>query len=108
MPLRPRPRLVVVADDWSGRKTLLKLGAMYRVRQDALARSGLPFTFGERVRLRHIGYSIYDGAHGYAFETADGAVKSFFLRDEEPVSRLLETFEVVCGGPGSPAERKRS
>jgi hypothetical protein len=85
-----------MADDWTTRETILTLGAPYVVQHDAPAfpEAGFEagFEAGERVLLRHVGYSRYDGAYVYEFEVDGGARKSFWLFDRDPSSKLAETF----------------
>lgn len=86
-----------MADDWAGRKSLLRLGATYRVATDAPAVLGPSFVIGELVHLSHIGYSRYDSAYGYTFRADGGVEKSFFLGDDEPTNRLTDTFVEPTG-----------
>ena len=82
-----------MTDDWSHRRAALAEGATYRVMRDALSLpTGVHFKVGEVVRLRHVGYSHYDNSHAYTFEDQDGAEKSYWLHDDEPLERLTDTF----------------
>jgi hypothetical protein len=82
-----------MADDWGRRKTLLDTGELYRVTRNAASPTGPDFKAGERVWLRAVGYSRYDNAHVYEFDTDDGVAKSYWLFDREPADALTATFQ---------------
>ena len=80
-------------DDWDLRKTALTVGEHYRVLRKVPSIPSGVFEVGEKVRLCHIGYSHYDSAHGYTFETADRMRKSYLLGDHEPLAGLGSIFQ---------------
>ena len=81
-----------MADEWKARETILTLGESYVVQQDAPAFPEAGFKAGERVVLRHVGYSRYHGAYVYEFEVDRGARKSFWLFDRDLSTKLVDTF----------------
>lgn len=94
-----------MTDDWAKRRTLLAVNQEYCVQRDASGggREG-SFRKGEKLCLHEINYSRYDNALVFAFEVAGGGWKTFYLGDNEPLERLLETFigEIDWNAPESP------
>jgi len=86
-----------MSDDWNNRKTLLHIGEAYRATLDAPCPIGPSISAGERLLLKHVGYSHYDNAHVYTFETEGGLQKSFWLNDSDPIERVTDTFAPLEG-----------
>lgn len=80
-------------DDWAERGTALRTGWTFRVRTDARRFPPPHFKVGEELTLKSIQYSRYDSAYVYTFQGKDGAQKSFWLHDSEPLERLTSIFE---------------
>lgn len=66
-------------------------------RQNAPGFGTKSFDAGERLQLKHVGYSPYDSSHVYTFETGDGGEKSYGLRDDRPIALLRSVFELSGG-----------
>jgi hypothetical protein len=74
--------------DLEKRRTAFAVGEHYRVLHDAPP----DFKAGERLRLKEFGYSRYDEAHVYVFQTDGGELKKYWLSDNDPVEQLTSTF----------------
>ena len=80
--------------DFERRQTALIVGETYRVLRNAPNSRGPDFEADERLTLLESGYSRYDSAFVYVFETGGGMQKYFWLGDDDPVERLTGTFSV--------------
>jgi hypothetical protein len=84
-----------MSDDHTARKTLFIVGARYRALRDlSFARGN--FIRGEVVKVEnYAGDSHYDGCHVYEFRAADGALKEWWLNDQDPANLAKQMFELV-------------
>ena len=82
-----------MSDDFEERQIVLLAGGEYRVLRDAPSfPDQLGFKAGEILRLNALAYSRYDGAWAYEFRAVDGALKTYWLHDAQPIEELTGTF----------------
>ena len=82
-----------MSDDFEKRQTVLNAGEHYRVLCDASSSpDGIGFKAGERLRLNSLGYSRYDDAWVYEFQTEHGELKTYWLHKADSIEQLTSTF----------------
>lgn len=81
-------------DDRAARKKLFVVGRRYRVLADFVQRNDR-FRKGETLRFQRVEWSRYDGSHIYIFQAADGALKPWWLSDDDEISRARRHFRRV-------------
>ena len=88
-----RRRTRTVISDFEKRRTALTVGEHYRVLRDAPSfPDRLGFKAGEQLQLNNLGYGRYDDAWVYEFQAENGALKTYWLGDTDPIEQLTSTF----------------